>query len=544
MPKKLLPRKKNILIFSDGTGQAGGISVDERRSNIYKLYRAARVGPDSIIKPAEQVAYYDAGLGSLPPSGGTIKALFRMAHNFLSEATGFGLTTNIIDCYESIIRLWRPGDRIFLFGFSRGAYTVRCVSGVLAQCGVPTRLENGAPMKYDGGTARRLAKIAVRKVYQHTASVPLANATPRQKELMDQRSELAHQFRENYASRQDDKSDFPFFIGVFDTVASIASKGSLIILVLAVLAVAAVFAAGFWFAQPVAEMVFGSTIGSFFAGLAELIHFDTASWWHSFFAVLSGFVLTTFIWYVTQQVKFAPTANPKKWWRTLNISFRRMAFEDKTLNDNVRYARHAISIDENRAAFQRVGWGAASANRPDKDEQGIDTFQQYWFAGNHSDIGGSYFENESRLSDISMGWMIEAAKKIKGGIKIDKSVLQLYPSPGGMQHDQRKEGFPLLTKWLRLTWPGKRRKIPDTKAPLDDSVYARFKLPAVIQYDVAAPYRPETLRTHERLTQYYKDIPEPKPENKLVAYIKSFFLTTEPLHLYTVKLTPSGGRRV
>jgi Uncharacterized alpha/beta hydrolase domain (DUF2235) len=37
---------KNILIFSDGTGQAGGISFDERRSNIYKLYRATRVGPD------------------------------------------------------------------------------------------------------------------------------------------------------------------------------------------------------------------------------------------------------------------------------------------------------------------------------------------------------------------------------------------------------------------------------------------------------------------------------------------------------------------
>ena len=48
-----------------------------------------------------------------------------MAHNFLSQATGFGLTTNIIDCYETLVRLWRPGDRIFLFGFSRGAYTVR-----------------------------------------------------------------------------------------------------------------------------------------------------------------------------------------------------------------------------------------------------------------------------------------------------------------------------------------------------------------------------------------------------------------------------------
>jgi hypothetical protein len=94
--------------------------------------------------------------------------------------------------------------------------------------------------------------------------------------------------------------------------------------------------------------------------------------------MLASFGLVTIIWYVTQQVKFAPSANPKKPWRTLNISFRPMHFEDKTLDDNVKYARHAISIDENRAAFQRVGWGDPHGARPDKDALGIDTFQQYW----------------------------------------------------------------------------------------------------------------------------------------------------------------------
>ena len=105
-------------------------------------------------------------------------------------------------------------------------------------------------MKYDVGTARRLATIAVKKVYQHTASRPLANASPRQKELMDQRNELARQFRETYASRQDDKSDYPFFIGVFDTVASIASKGSLIILLAVIIALAAGIATALWFIEP------------------------------------------------------------------------------------------------------------------------------------------------------------------------------------------------------------------------------------------------------------------------------------------------------
>jgi hypothetical protein len=55
---------KNVLIFSDGTGQAGGVTFDENRTNIYKLFRATRCGPDSTIDPAEQSAFYDPGLGS------------------------------------------------------------------------------------------------------------------------------------------------------------------------------------------------------------------------------------------------------------------------------------------------------------------------------------------------------------------------------------------------------------------------------------------------------------------------------------------------
>ena len=55
---------KNILIFSDGTGQSGGVTFDENRTNIYKLFRATRCGPDSTIDPSEQVAFYDPGLGS------------------------------------------------------------------------------------------------------------------------------------------------------------------------------------------------------------------------------------------------------------------------------------------------------------------------------------------------------------------------------------------------------------------------------------------------------------------------------------------------
>jgi uncharacterized protein (DUF2235 family) len=133
------PKGKNIVVFSDGTGQRGGVFFDETRSNIYKLYRATRVAPDSIVKPHEQIAYYDAGLGTQLGGGPAVIRLWRTVYNFLSQATGLGITKNIIDCYAEIIRNYQKDDRIFLFGFSRGAYTVRCLASVICLCGIPTK---------------------------------------------------------------------------------------------------------------------------------------------------------------------------------------------------------------------------------------------------------------------------------------------------------------------------------------------------------------------------------------------------------------------
>src|SRR3954471_8918898 len=44
---------KNILVFADGTGNEGGLLPDESRTNVYKLYRATRTGPESIIDPGK-----------------------------------------------------------------------------------------------------------------------------------------------------------------------------------------------------------------------------------------------------------------------------------------------------------------------------------------------------------------------------------------------------------------------------------------------------------------------------------------------------------
>jgi len=206
---------KNVLIYSDGTGQAGGLFVDETRSNVYKLYRGTRVGPDSMIDPQRQLAFYDPGLGSAT-DGSQIKIGFaRKVYNLISQGTGLGITRNIIDCYAAILSLWRPGDRIFLIGFSRGAYTVRCVGGVLAACGVPTHMKDGAPLHYDPGTIRAIATEAVKQIYQYGSSI---KGDP----FKDLREKRAHQFRLAYGSDRDGHAnEYPYFIGVFDTVAAL-----------------------------------------------------------------------------------------------------------------------------------------------------------------------------------------------------------------------------------------------------------------------------------------------------------------------------------
>lgn len=111
-----------------------------------------------------------------------------------------------------------------------------------------------------------------------------------------------------------------------------------------------------------------------------------------------------------------------------------MEFYDLHLVSAVWYARHALAVDENRKDFARVQWGGRGNSGPKRPEAYPDWLQQIWFSGNHSDIGGSYPENESRLSDIALSWMVQAAVNLPdadsptgNGIKVDTRYLKLNP---------------------------------------------------------------------------------------------------------------------
>jgi hypothetical protein len=475
---------RNILIFSDGTGQAGGLLPDETRSNVYKFYRATRCGPDTNIDPDKQLTFYDAGLGS-KAAGSQIKVgWLRSIYNAVGSATGLGITANIIDCYAALIYLWRPGDRVYLFGFSRGAYTMRCLGGVLGLCGIPQHMADDQPLLRDPASTRTLATEAVKRVYRHgsgagddAAKHGHAGQT-RFSRLREQRVALGKQFRMKYGSDTTDGTNaVPYFIGVWDTVAAVGiSPPAWKMLVAGIAAFLVVLSGG------VAWSRTGALDGAF------------ALW---FLGALGALAAIGYTSYIALRVKFVTGLPGYKWYETLHLTSFKMKFFDRSLNPRVRYARHALSIDEMRADFDRVPW-VNDGQAPNRELNEGAWFQQYWFAGNHSDIGGSYAENESRLSDLALGWMSREAKR--AGLFVNESLLALFGRPNGPQHDECRVGISLFG--LRFNWREKARKMVDS-ATIHWSVYERVKLPSALIYDQEKPYRPALLADHKDFAAIY-----------------------------------------
>ncbi|RVC72687.1 DUF2235 domain-containing protein, partial [Mesorhizobium sp. M2A.F.Ca.ET.046.02.1.1] len=115
---------KNIVVLCDGTGN----QVEGDLSNVLKLFRIA-------VKNEQQIVYYNAGVGTIGLSSEWGR-VFQDAKAIFGLATGYGLDDNIADAYRFVCEHYQEGDRIFLFGFSRGSYTVRAVAGMIHMVGL------------------------------------------------------------------------------------------------------------------------------------------------------------------------------------------------------------------------------------------------------------------------------------------------------------------------------------------------------------------------------------------------------------------------
>jgi len=108
----------------------------------------------------------------------------------------------------------------------------------------------------------------------------------------------------------------------------------------------------------------------------------------------------------------------------------------------------------------------------------------------HADVGGGYLENEARLSDVALNWLLAEASLIPGGLKHDGSILRLSLNPAGPQHNEQAGGFLKVGARDLLVDP----ESGESKSPMHQSVYRRFEAGSVPLYDRMAAYRPNNMR--------------------------------------------------
>lgn len=181
---------RNLVLCCDGTSN----QFAKDRTNVVKLFHAL------VKDEATQAVYYHPGIGTRAPSGiGTRTGSFlgRMA----GLAFGYRLQDDIADAYTFLMNSYEDGDRVYIFGFSRGAYTARVVAAMLHLYGLA--MSGNDP----------LVPYAVEMLWA------LAEAKPAQYAELEQ---LAQDFKRTISARECPTH----FLGVWDTVNSVGWVGS------------------------------------------------------------------------------------------------------------------------------------------------------------------------------------------------------------------------------------------------------------------------------------------------------------------------------
>jgi len=181
---------KNIVICCDGTAN----EFADANTNVVKLYYT--LDQDR----AKQVTFYHPGIGTMEPAG-ALTTFSRKLTKIAGMAIGYALADDIRDAYVFLMQNYEEGDSVYLFGFSRGAFTARVVAALLYMYGV-IRLGNEPLVPY---AIRMLTGID---------RATKAN----DKEAKDHYFALADKFKQTLSWTMTCK---PKFVGVWDTVSSV-----------------------------------------------------------------------------------------------------------------------------------------------------------------------------------------------------------------------------------------------------------------------------------------------------------------------------------
>lgn len=302
---------RNLVLLFDGTGNILGNRQD---TNVVKLLRMLGKGRDPLGAAPTQLVYYDPGVGTANefPADGLVSKARNRLRQMAGLALGSGVFPNIAEAYRFLVNTYQRGDRIYLFGFSRGAFTARAVAGMINMYGLI-----------------------------HTEGLPLIETLVR--------TYFAPRDRKNQAGTKSRRA----------------------------------------FARDV--------IDNFSLGRTPLVHFVGV--WDTVEAIGLG-----------------------------GLGGIRISNSADFASKRFVHVRHAMSLHESRSKYAPRRY--KDPHFTDK-EQPWRSYDQRWFRGVHSDVGGSYARDG--LSNLTLQWMVNEA--FAQGLRVDRS--QLQPGdPLTAMHDQ------------------------------------------------------------------------------------------------------------
>ena len=191
--------ERRLVLCFDGTSNQFG----PENTNVVRLVQVLKRDWQ------QQRLYYDPGVGTLPEPG-VFTRLGKRFSELLGLAFGAGLLAKVQEAYAFLMDNWEPGDQVFLFGFSRGAYTARVLAGLLHTLGLMPR-----------GNDNLLPYVV--RLYRGTRGAGAQRAGDSNDAAY---WKLCDEFRWTFArpvpgDKQDDRRFRVHFLGLWDTVSSV-----------------------------------------------------------------------------------------------------------------------------------------------------------------------------------------------------------------------------------------------------------------------------------------------------------------------------------
>ncbi len=383
---------KNIVICLDGTGN----EIETNETNVLRLFRILKNSADD---DTDQMVYYHPGVGTMGRSSLGLQFI-QKTHEVLGLAFGKGLEAEVLNAYRFICENYRgkekdrfknvtyEGDRIYLFGFSRGAYGARVLAGFIHLFGLvhPSKLH--------------MATYAFRAYRRISDREPEGDLSKIYSDI------------NKFYDILDPKLAPIQFLGLWDTVSSM--------------------------------------------------------------------------------LRFEPS----------KYSMIRYGHHPAVANNcSVAKVRHALAIDEKRSMFRNNMWAEPQTSYSSRFKSGKGVAQdvkQMWFAGYHSDVGGSATEDEAGLSKITLKWMLD----------------ELCDADGNCALEVRDSRYDAIVLGRSRGNAKKKYSEPDYRAPVHDSMKIAWR---ILEYFPKLATR-RTWAKHDGRLPWYFPMSEPRviPKDALI----------------------------